>query len=111
MSAVGEFHRRTSQVEAQKAHAELQSLASKWLRLKTQETPGEHQNRWQMDVHPPQYGAIGYAPWPSGGELEAKWTRLITAQAQSRRGWAMERGGKEGGGFSFGATPEKDCPE
>ena len=28
-------------------------------------TPGEHQNRWQMDVHPPQYGAIGYAPWPN----------------------------------------------
>ena len=21
-------------------------------------------NRWQMDVHPPQNGAIGYAPWP-----------------------------------------------
>ena len=30
---------------------------------KTQETPGEHQNRWQMDVYPPQNGAIGYAPW------------------------------------------------
>ena len=27
--------------------------------------PGEHQNRWQMDVHPPQNGAIGYAPWPN----------------------------------------------
>ena len=27
-------------------------------------TPGEHQNRWQMHVHPPQNGAIGYAPWP-----------------------------------------------
>ena len=26
---------------------------------------GEHQNRWQMDVHPPQNGAINYAPWPS----------------------------------------------
>ena len=31
---------------------------------KPKETPGEHQNRWQMDVHPPQNGAIGYAPWP-----------------------------------------------
>ena len=27
-------------------------------------TPGEHQPRWQMDVHSPQNGAIGYAPWP-----------------------------------------------
>ena len=28
-------------------------------------TLGEHQNRWQMDVHPPQNGiAIGCAPWP-----------------------------------------------
>ena len=27
-------------------------------------TPGEHQNRWHMGVHPPQNGAIGYAPWP-----------------------------------------------
>ena len=27
-------------------------------------TPGEHPNRWQMDVHPPQNGAIGSAPWP-----------------------------------------------
>ena len=28
-------------------------------------TPGDHQNRWQMDVHPPQNGiAIGSAPWP-----------------------------------------------
>ena len=22
------------------------------------------QNRWQTDDHPPQHGAIGYAPWP-----------------------------------------------
>ena len=29
--------------------------------VKTQETPGEHQNRWRMDVHPPKNGAIGYA--------------------------------------------------
>ena len=35
--------------------------------VKTQETPGEHHNRWQMDVHPPQNGiAIGSAPWPNG---------------------------------------------
>ena len=27
-------------------------------------TPGEHQNRWQMDVHPLQNGAIGSAPLP-----------------------------------------------
>ena len=27
-------------------------------------TPGEHQNRCQMDVHRLQTGAIGYAPWP-----------------------------------------------
>ena len=26
-------------------------------------TPGEHPNRWQMDVHPPQNGAMGSA-WP-----------------------------------------------
>ena len=32
--------------------------------VKTKETPGEHQNRSQMDVHPPQNGAIGHAPWP-----------------------------------------------
>ena len=25
---------------------------------------GERQDRWQMDVHPPQNGVIGYAPWP-----------------------------------------------
>ena len=37
-----------------------------WLWVKTQETPGEHRNRRQMDVHPPQNGAIGYAPWPCG---------------------------------------------
>ena len=36
------------------------------LRVKSQETPGEHQNRWQMDVHPPRNGAIGFAPWPCG---------------------------------------------
>ena len=30
--------------------------------VKAQETPGEHQNRWQLDVHPSQNGiAIGYA--------------------------------------------------
>ena len=28
-------------------------------------TPAKHQTRWQMDVHPPKHGAIGYAPWPS----------------------------------------------
>ena len=28
-------------------------------------TPGEYPNRWQMDVHPPQHGAIGYDPWPN----------------------------------------------
>ena len=28
-------------------------------------TPGEHQSRWQMDVHPPQNKiATGYALWP-----------------------------------------------
>ena len=27
-------------------------------------TPAEHENRWQMDVHPPQNGAIGDALWP-----------------------------------------------
>ena len=32
------------------------SGGSKWLWVKTQETPGEHQNRWQMDVPPPQNG-------------------------------------------------------
>ena len=32
-----------------------------WVKIETQEAPGEHQNRWQMDVHPPQNGiAIGY---------------------------------------------------
>ena len=32
---------------------------AKW--LASVEPLGE---RWQMDVHPPQNGAIGYAPWP-----------------------------------------------
>ena len=27
-------------------------------------TPGEHQHRWYMGVHPPQNGGIGYDPWP-----------------------------------------------
>ena len=31
-------------------------------RVQTQETPGEHQNRWQMDA---PNGAIGSAPWPN----------------------------------------------
>ena len=30
--------------------------------VKTFETPGEHQNRWQMDVHP-QYGSKGSATY------------------------------------------------
>ena len=30
-------------------------------------TPGEHQTRWQLGVHPLQDGiAIGHAPWPHG---------------------------------------------
>ena len=28
-------------------------------------TPGEYRNGWQMDVHPPQNGAIGCAPLPN----------------------------------------------
>ena len=27
-------------------------------------TPGEHQNRWHMNVHAPQNGGIGYDPQP-----------------------------------------------
>ena len=34
--------------------AQLQDGRGIWLWVKTQETPGEHQNRWQVDVHPPQ---------------------------------------------------------
>ena len=43
-----------------------------WVFVKTNGTHGEHQNRWYMDVHPPQNGGIGYDPWPSGhvGERE-----------------------------------------
>ena len=38
-----------------------------WLWVKTQKTPGEHPNRWQMDVHPPQkWLAIASAPGPIG---------------------------------------------
>ena len=37
--------------------------------VKTQETPGEHQNRWYKGVHPPQNGGIGYDPWPRGISL------------------------------------------
>ena len=52
------------------SHFEEQNAATGgffiWLWVKTQETPGEHQNKWQMDVHPPQNGAIGY------GHLESK---------------------------------------
>ena len=29
-------------------------------------TPGEHQNRWYMGVHPPQNAGIVYDPWPCG---------------------------------------------
>ena len=39
-------------------------LPPNWLWVKTLNS-GEHQNRWRMDVHPPEYGAIGYAPWPT----------------------------------------------
>ncbi len=49
-----------------------------WLWVKTQEPPGEHHNRWQMDDHPPQNGAIGYAPWPCvfrGGKKQTKGIR------------------------------------
>ena len=37
-----------------------QRKSATWLWVKPC-TPGEHQNRWQMDVHPPQNGATGYA--------------------------------------------------
>ena len=35
-------------------------------------TPGEHQHRWQMDVHPPQNRAIGSTPWPLDFVLKGK---------------------------------------
>ena len=38
--------------------------------VKTQETPGEQKDRWQMDVHPPQNGAIDYTPWPFLGNSQ-----------------------------------------
>ena len=79
-----------------------------WLRVKTQETPGEHQNRWQMDVHPPQHGnpnmgstyfgkwihpphgiAIGYAPH---GHLPLSFPRLRFGQGRRR-----DAGGPPGG--------------
>ena len=42
-----------------------QSSSCMWLWVNgTQETPGEHQNRWYMGVHPPQNGGTGYDPWP-----------------------------------------------
>ena len=42
--------------------------------VKTQETPGEHQNRWQVDVHPPQSGiAIGYATHGHLGMPRQRW--------------------------------------
>ena len=37
-----------------------------WVWVETLGTPGEHQNRWYMGVHPPQIGGIGYDPWPYG---------------------------------------------
>ena len=43
--------------------------------------PCEHQNTCQMDVHPPQNGAIGYAPWPF-------WVCLPLATIQLARNWA-----------------------
>ena len=39
---------------------------SKWCLGSKPCTPGEHQNWWQMDAHPPQNGAIGYAVMPHG---------------------------------------------
>ena len=39
-----------------------QLLLKRWLWVKTNGTPGEHQNRWYMRVHPPQNRGMGYDP-------------------------------------------------
>ena len=44
-------------------HSPSGKIDPNYMAVGTQETPGEHQNSWQMDVHPPHNGAIGYAPW------------------------------------------------
>ena len=36
------------------------SIHSMAVVVKTNGTPGEHQSRWYMGVHPPQNGGIGY---------------------------------------------------
>ena len=63
------------------------------------------QDRWQMDVHPPQNAAIGYAPWrnhrpnhrcrvPLGETKNIVWLRLRWVQksigvTQKKEPWAM----------------------
>ena len=50
-------------------------------------TPGERQNRCQMDVHPPKNGAIGYARWPKEypkeRNTEIRTGRLASSKAES----------------------------
>ena len=48
-------------------------------------TPGEHQKRWQMDVHPPQNGAMGFAPWPFLGSPKGDGNYWITPMRTSSR--------------------------
>ena len=44
-------------------------------------TPGEHQNRWKVDVHPPQNGiAVAYAPWPYQIRPKASFATLSASE-------------------------------
>ena len=55
-----------------------------WL-VKTLETPGEHQSKWQMDVHPPQNGiVIGYATHGHVGKTSRQ-DRSLRKFSQPRR--------------------------
>ena len=87
---VGEFHPFSSHGRGlQVIHRPIAHVAmnfalgkhGKWLWVKTL-YPGEHQNRWQMDVHPPKNGAIAYAPWPNENrcqkDLEFKHLKDLT---------------------------------
>ena len=59
--------------------------------VKTQKTPGEHQDRWQMDVPPHQNGGIGYAPWPYllPGFLTGSWGRGLLHRQDTGILWSL----------------------
>ena len=70
------------------------------------ETPGEHQNRWQMDVHPPQNWAIGLCnPWPDG----AIFLRMFGPPPRRRSRFTRWRRGEEHPIETTGRVLNRDC--